>query len=82
MCCTLLPVYLLPRDPILGEVAEIFHDADTTDERYGRPEPEGPDVIIKGMQLALLDYVLVLDIGPAFDGLCVYLSREVLPSPR
>ena len=69
----------LSRDPVLGEIAEIIHDADIMDERYGRPEAEGLDVIIRGMQLVLPDdYALILHTGPVFDGLYAYLSREVL----
>ena len=69
----------LSRDPVLGEISEIIHDADIMDERYGRPEAEGLDVIIRGMQLASSDdYVLLRRTGPVFDGLYAYLSREVL----
>ena len=67
------------RDPVLAEISEIVHDADIMDERYGRPEAEGLDVIIRGMQLASSDdYVLLRRTGPVFDGLYAYLSREVL----
>jgi hypothetical protein len=38
---------------VLAEIAEIVHDADLMDEKYGRPESEGLDSIIRGMQLAL-----------------------------
>ena len=69
----------LSRDPVLREISEIVHDADIMDERYGRPEAEGLDVIIRGMQLALPDdHALILHTGPVFDGLYASLSREVL----
>ena len=69
----------LSRDPVLGEISEIIHDADIMDERYGRPEAEGLDVIIRGMQLVSSDdYALIRHTDPVFDGLYAYLSREVL----
>ena len=75
---TFLKEYKL-EDPVLSEIAEIVHDADLTDEKYGRPESEGLDAIVRGMQLSLPDdqtlsgYTDVL-----YDGLYAYLSREVL----
>jgi hypothetical protein len=75
---TFLKEYEL-EDPVLREIAEIVHDADLMDEKYGRPESEGLDAIIRGMQMVLPDdetltgYTDVL-----FDGLYAYLSREVL----
>ncbi|QIN79840.1 chromate resistance protein [Rubrobacter marinus] len=67
----------LGRDATLREIAEIIHDADLLDERYGRPEAEGLDAIIRGMQLASPDdHALLRQTGPVFDGLYAYLSRE------
>jgi hypothetical protein len=66
-------------DPVLAEIAEIVHDADLMDEKYGRPESEGLDVIIRGMQLALPDdEALTAHTDRLYDGLYAYLSREVL----
>ncbi len=66
-------------DPVLGEIAEIIHDADLMDEKYGRPESEGLDAIVRGMQLALPDdEVLTAHADRLYDGLYAYLSREVL----
>ena len=66
-------------DPILTEIAEIVHDADLMDEKYGRVESEGLDAIIRGMQLALPDdEALIQHSDAVFDGLRVYLGREVL----
>ena len=66
-------------DPILAEIAEIVHDADLMDEKYGRPESEGLDSIIRGMQLALLDdQTLTYHTDALYDGLYAYLRREVL----
>ena len=75
---TFLKEYDLP-DPVLAEIAEIVHDADLMDEKYGRPESEGLDAVIRGMQLALPDdEVLTRHTDVLFDGLHAYLRREVL----
>jgi hypothetical protein len=66
-------------DPVLREIAEIVHDADLMDEKYGRPESEGLDVIVRGMQLALPDdEVLTGHTDALYDGLHAYLGRDVL----
>ncbi len=66
-------------DPVLAEVAEIVHDADLMDEKYGRPESEGLDAIVRGMQLALPDdEALLRHTDALYDGLYAYLGREVL----
>jgi hypothetical protein len=66
-------------DSVLAEIAEIVHDADLMDEKYGRPESEGLDSIIRGMQLALSDdEALTHHTDALYDGLYAYLRREVL----
>lgn len=66
-------------DPVLLEIAEIIHDADLMDEKYGRSESEGLDVIIRGMQLSLPnDEDLIRHTDALFDGLYASLSREAL----
>ena len=75
---TFLKEYSL-KDSVLAEVAEIIHDADLMDDKYGRPESEGLDVIIRGMQLTLPDDQTLIQYTDAiFEGLYAYLSREVL----
>jgi hypothetical protein len=75
---TFLKEYSL-NDPVLAEIAEIVHDADLMDEKYGRPESEGLDAIVRGMQLALADdHVLTHHTYVLYEGLYNYLSREVL----
>ena len=75
---TFLKEYSL-EDPVLAEISEIVHDADLMDDKYGRPESEGLDAIIRGMQLVYSeDRTLITHTGPIFDGLYAYLSREVL----
>ncbi len=67
------------RNPVLAEISEIVHDADLMDEKYGRPESDGLDAIIRGMQLVLPDdWTLTGYTNNVFDGLYAYLSREVL----
>lgn len=66
-------------DPVLGEIAEIVHDADLMDEKYGRHESEGLDSIVRGMQLALPDdEALLCHTDALYDGLYAYLRRETL----
>jgi hypothetical protein len=66
-------------DPVLGEIAEIVHDADLMDEKYARPESEGLDAIVRGMQLSLPDdLTLSRYTDGLYDGLYAYLSRKVL----
>ena len=76
---TFLAEYDLLEDPVLVEIAEIVHDADLMDEKYGRPESEGLDSIIRGMQLALPDdEALIHHTDAIYNGLYAYLRREVL----
>ena len=66
-------------DPVLAEIAEIVHDADLMDEKHGRPESEGLDSIIRGMQLALPDdEALIYYTDALYDVLYAYLRREML----
>ena len=75
---TFLKEYRL-NGPVLAEVAEIVHDADLMDEKFGRPESEGLDAIVRGMQLALPnDEILTRRTDALYYGLYAYLGREVL----
>lgn len=75
---TFLKEYEL-KDPVLAEVAEIVHDADLMDEKYGRPESEGLDIIVRGMQMVLPDdVILTRHTDSLYEGLYAYLGREVL----
>ena len=76
---TFLEEYDLLGDPVLGEIAEIVHDADLMDEKYARPESEGLDAIVRGMQLSLPDDpTLSGHTDVLYDGLYAYLRRETL----
>ena len=75
---TFLKEYSL-EDPVLVEISEIVHDADLMDEKYGRPESDGLDAIIRGMQLVVPDdQTLTGHTDAVFDGLYAYLKREAL----
>ena len=75
---TFLKEYEL-EDRMLHEIAEIVHDADLMDEKYGRPESEGLDAIVRGMQLSLPDDATLVSLTDVlYDGLYAYLQREAL----
>jgi hypothetical protein len=75
---TMLEDYALG-DPVLRAISEIVHDADLMDDMYGRPESDGLDPVIRGMQLALPDdESLTVHTDTIFDGLYAYLRRETL----
>ena len=63
-------------DPVLRE---IVHDADLMDEKYARPESDGLDAIVRGMQLELPDdQTLSEHTDILYDSLYAYLRRETL----
>ena len=75
---TFLKEYEL-EDPVLSEIAEIVHDADLMDEKYARPESEGLDAIVRGMQLSLPDdHALIGHTDVLYEGLYTYLGRVTL----
>jgi hypothetical protein len=76
---TFVAEYDLAGDPVLREIAEIVHDADLKDEKYGRPESEGLDALVRGMQLSLRDdYALTGHTDVLYEGLYIYLRRVAL----
>jgi hypothetical protein len=75
---TFLKEYEL-EDPVLSEIAEIVHDADLMDEKYARPESEGLDAIVRGMQLSIADdHALIGHTDVLYEGLYAYLGRVAL----
>ena len=75
---TFLKEYKL-EDPVLSEIAEIVHDADLMDEKYARPESEGLDAIVRGMQLSIADDdALIGHTDVLYEGLYAYLGRVAL----
>jgi hypothetical protein len=66
-------------DLVLRDIGEIIHDADLMDEKYGRPESEGLDAIVRGMQLSLPDdHALISHTDVLYEGLYAYLCRVAL----
>jgi hypothetical protein len=63
-------------DPALWAVAEIVHDIDFKDDKFGRPEVPGITSVLSGLALAQSDDVERLRLGAAiFDGLYAQLAR-------
>jgi hypothetical protein len=57
-------------DPALEVIAEIVHDLDLKDEKFGRPEASGVLAVVKGITAGLDDDAQRLSRGaPVFDGL-------------
>jgi hypothetical protein len=71
-------------DPELRAVAEIVHDIDLHENRYGRPETHGVMAILNGWRLAnLTDQELEARGLAVFEGLYLALSSSATPArPR
>jgi hypothetical protein len=66
---TLLARFALD-DPALGAVAEVVHDIDCKDGKYGRAEVAGIDRIVRGIALAHAEDAARIDAGtPVFEAL-------------
>lgn len=62
-------------DPRLAQLAEIVHEVDLRDQKYGRDEARGIDLVIRGLLAAFKDDQEVLAHGiTLFDGLYAGLS--------
>lgn len=59
---TLLKVFQI-KDRALHSIAQIVHDIDLKDQKFGRPEAEGIDVIVRSLSDSLRDDHKVLEIG-------------------
>jgi hypothetical protein len=70
------------QDPALTGLAEIVHDIDLKDGRYGRPETEGLRALLTGVVTASPDDNLRLEEGSRlFENLYTYFQRQqVAPS--
>jgi len=63
------------RDPVLDSMAEIVHDIDLKDRKFGRPEASGVDMIIRSLSDSLRDDRRALEVGSILlDALYTYLS--------
>ena len=66
--------------PALGAVAEIVHDLDLKDAKFGRPETAGVAAIIEGLALRHQDDQQRMKEGLViFDSLYARLRTEVQP---
>ena len=74
---TILGRYQLT-DPALRAIAEVVHDADLEDERFGAHEAPGLDVLSRGLSLTLGDQELIEVSCALFDGLYAYKQRELI----
>lgn len=67
-------------EPALRELAEIVHDIDCKDGKFGRPEVAGVQALIDGIVLGSVDDLKRIDEGARlFDAL--YASKRSLPRP-
>jgi hypothetical protein len=65
-------------DPVLWDVAQIVHEADLADDRYGAPEAMGVDVVCRGLSMVRPDEEIVHLTAAVFDGLYEYRRRALL----
>lgn len=64
-------------EPALGPIAEIVHDIDLKDSKFGRQETAGIDRLIAGIAMAHKDDESRLNRGAAvFDDLYEYFKRK------
>src|SRR5260370_2498727 len=65
------------KDPPLRQIAEIVHDIDLKDAKFGRPEAVGVDRLIVGIAMRHgSDDARIADGGGVFDSLYEYFSRK------
>lgn len=65
------------RDAAVGAIAEIVHDADIKDGKFGRPEAAGVDAAVRGLTRIQKNDSKVLDMGfTVFDSLFAQLKRR------
>ncbi len=71
---TLLKSFQL-KDKALAAIAEIVHDIDMKDQKFGRPEAAGLDAVVRALINSLKDDRKMLGVGSAIlDALYAYLS--------
>jgi hypothetical protein len=72
------------RDPAVARIAEIVHDLDLKDSKFGAPEATTLGIAIEGLQLSSTDDSRLLDQGMTlFEALYRSFSQSIRPSrPR
>lgn len=74
---TLLKCFTL-KDKALKMIAEIIHDIDLKDHKFGRPEAAGVDAVIRSLSQHIGDDHKLLEAGSVvLDSLFAYYSRNV-----
>ena len=64
-------------EPALGRLAEVIHDIDLKDDKHGRPEKPGIEMLINGIATAHPeDAVRLARASAAFDDLYAFLGRK------
>jgi len=67
---TLMKQFGLDGDAAVRAIAQIVHDIDLKDAKFGRPEAAGIDAVLRGLSEAVRDdQQLLRDAGAVFDGL-------------
>ena len=76
---TLMKQFGLDGDPALAAIAQIVHDVDLKDGKFGRPEATGVNAVLRGLEARIADdQKLVREAGGVFDGL--YATLAVRPA--
>jgi hypothetical protein len=71
------------KDKALQAIAEIVHDADLKDAKFGREEAKGVDVVIKGLAAVISDDHALLEQGIlVFDALYASFSGKSMSTPN
>ena len=76
---TLVKQFGLERDAAVRLIAQIVHDVDLKDGKFGRPEAAGVDAVLRGLSEQVHDdQRLLREAGAVFDGL--YATLAVRPA--
>lgn len=74
---TLVKQFGLERDAAVRSIAQIVHDIDLKDAKFGRPEAAGIDAVLRGLSEGVRDdQRLLREAGAVFDGLYATLAAR------
>ena len=74
---TLVKQFGLERDAAVRLIAQIVHDVDLKDGKFGRPEAAGVDAVLRGLSEQVHDdQRLLREAGAVFDGLYATLAAR------
>ncbi len=78
---TLMKQFGMDGDPAMAAIAQIVHDVDLKDGKFGRPEATGVNAVLRGLEARIADdQKLIREAGSVFDGL--YATLAVKPARR